>query len=309
MSKLPLTALATFEVAARKNTFVAAADVLHVTSSAVSRQIRSLENRLGYALFDRSGKTIRLTERGAMLLPTIQSGFSELRRAVEVARHFTDSRRLSLTMLASFLQRWLLPRLHDFQTRNPTIDLRFSTSSQIANFVDSDFDAGIRLGGGRWKDLKSIRIFDEWLVPVARPELVKRIGLIDKKSMISKLSLLHAEDEPWSIWINAAFGQDIALPAGPRMDDSIGVLVAAERGQGIALARWSLVNADVASGRLALAASTAITFHRTYYFVAPPAKYDLPAVRAFRDWLVDTGRRVEPPPVTVLPRHAPRADS
>jgi len=205
-------------------------------------------------------------------------------------------------MLGSFLQRWLLPRLASFQKLHSGIDLRFSTSPQIANFAEADLDAGIRLGAGRWKDLRSLKIFDEWLVPVCRPEHVRQFGLIERASTISKLSLLHSDDEPWSDWIHGVFGHDVPLPSGPKMDDSIGVLVAAERGQGIALARWSLVSGDVASGSLVLAAKVAVTFRRSYYLVIPHAKYDLPAVRAFREWLVNLGRTVEPPPLTIIPR-------
>jgi LysR family glycine cleavage system transcriptional activator len=299
MLKLPLTALQVFEVAASKRSFAAAAAALHVTPSAVTRQIRGLEERLGYALFDRSGPVLGLTERGAELLPAIQRGFLELRRAVESARHRAASHQLSVTMLASFLQRWLLPRLPDFQKRHATIDLRVSTSSQLAKLSESDIDAGIRLGRGHWSGLRATKICDEWLVPVGRPDMVASHGLIDSPAMLGRLPLLHGDDEPWSEWTAVVFSQDVSLPAGPRMDDSIGVIIGAERGHGIALARWSLAAADVASGRLAIAARTAVTFHRSYYFVTLPSKHDLPAVTAFRSWLVERGREVLPPPVAI----------
>jgi LysR family glycine cleavage system transcriptional activator len=207
-------------------------------------------------------------------------------------------------MLASFLQRWLLPQLPDFQKRHPHIDIRVSTSTQLAKFTESDCDAGIRLGKGHWKDLRSTKICDEWLVPVGRPDVVARHGLIDSPSMLDRLSLLHGDDEPWSEWIEATFDQDFALPPGPRMDDSIGVLIAAERGQGIALARWSLVASDVASGRLAIAATAAALFERSYYFVTLPSKHNAPAVEVFREWLVALGKSVAPPPLDIRPRRA-----
>jgi LysR family glycine cleavage system transcriptional activator len=289
MSRLPLTALQAFEAVAAQQSFIRAAQQLHVTPAAISQQIRALESLFGYPLFDRSGKSICLTPDGARLLPGVRRGFEELRHAVEKAKAAQAGNRLNVTMLPSFLQRWLLPRLPEFQTRNPGIDLRLSASTSLVNFAHGDFDAGIRFGRGRWPGLHSTKLFDEWLVPVCHPDVLRRHGVIAQASDLMKFALLHGDDEPWEVWTQAAFGKRARLPQGPRVDDSASIVAAAERGHGLALARWSLVATGIDEGRLVYAAPAAVQFDSTSYLVTPPARKDLKSVRAFREWLLAAG--------------------
>ncbi|MFI4980483.1 MAG: LysR family transcriptional regulator, partial [Nevskiales bacterium] len=192
MNRLPLTALRTFEAVASHMSFAAAAAALYVSPAAISQQIRALESSLGYPLFERLGASIRLTAEGARLLPRVKRGFDELRRAMEEALQAQDTRQINVSLLASFLQRWLLPRLPEFQAAHADIDLRLSASTQVVDLGDSDFHAAIRFGAGRWPGVQSRRLLDDWLVPVCNPELLRRAGPITAFADLPRYTLLHA---------------------------------------------------------------------------------------------------------------------
>jgi LysR family glycine cleavage system transcriptional activator len=301
MSRLPLNALQAFEAVAVEQSFNRAANALHVTPAAISQQIKGLEEALGYALFDRSGKSVCLTAEGARLLPGIRRGFAELRSAMQQARAGQNQNRLNITTIGSFLQRWLLPRLPEFQSTHRELDLRLSASIALVNFADGEFDAGIRFGRGRWPGLKSSRLFDEWLVPVCHPRLLSEHGPIRTMKDLQRYPILRGEDEPWELWTSAAFGDGLpALASGPRVDDSASVVMAAMRGQGVALVRWSLASGDVDDGNLVVPAEAALKHPATYYFVAPPEKWDRRSVREFREWLLAAGTQMRAPTCKAL---------
>lgn len=303
MNRLPLTALRAFEAAASHMSFSAAAAALYVSPAAISQQIRTLETALGLALFERLGASIRLTAEGARLLPRVKRGFDELRRAMEEAAQAQDTRQVNVSLLASFLQRWLLPRLPEFQRAHPDIDLRLSASNQIVDLGESDFHAAIRFGAGRWPGVQSRRLLDDWLVPVCNAELLQRLGPIESFADLGRYTLLHAHTEPWNDWVKPLFGRRHEVPARAELDDSATVVIAAERGYGVAMARWSLVAGDVQAGRLVCAADWAVHHHRAYYFVTTPTKARLPAVRTLADWLLAAAGASVPPP-TRLKRKA-----
>ncbi len=304
MNRLPLTALRAFEATASHMSFAAAATALYVSPAAISQQIRALETTLGYPLFERLGASIRLTAEGARLLPRVKRGFEELRRAMDEALRSQDTRRINVSLLASFLQRWLLPRLPEFQGAHPDIDLRLSASTQMVDLGDSDFHAAIRFGAGRWPGVQARRLLDDWLVPVCNAELLRRLGPITAFADLGRYTLLHANAEPWNDWVKPLFGRRHEVPVRSELDDSASAVIAAERGYGVAMARWSLVAGDVQASRLACAAEWAVHHHRAYYFVTTAAKGQLPAVQLLADWLFDTAAAFGPPPVR-LKRKAP----
>jgi LysR family glycine cleavage system transcriptional activator len=296
MSRLPLNALQAFEAVAAEQSFNGAARVLHVTPAAISQQIKGLEETLGYALFDRSGKSVCLTAEGARLLPGVRRGFTELRAAMTQARSSQNANRLNITTIGSFLQRWLLPRLPEFQSSHREIDLRLSASIGLINFSEGEFDAGIRFGLGRWAGLKSVRLFDEWLVPVCHPRLLTEHGRIETVEDLQRYPILRGEDEPWELWIGTAFGVSTPdVSYGPTVDDSASVVMAAMRGQGLALVRWSLASSDVDDGTLVVPVEAALKHPATYHFVAPPEKWDRRPVREFREWLLAAGAQMKAP--------------
>ncbi len=178
-TKLPLNALRAFEAVAAHLSFTSAAHSLNVTTAAVSSHIKSLEEFLETPLFVRHSRSVRLTPQGARLLPGIQRGMGELTRAVEQLRQDRSSGLLNISLLGSFLQKWLLPRLGDFYQKHPEVDLRFNASRELVDFMQTDFHAAVRYGTGNWAQLHAEKMLDDWVFPVTSPALLAKLGPID----------------------------------------------------------------------------------------------------------------------------------
>jgi LysR family glycine cleavage system transcriptional activator len=294
-TKLPLNALRAFEAVAAHLSFTGAAQSLNVTTAAVSSHIKSLEEFLETPLFVRHSRSVRLTPQGARLLPGIQRGMGELTRAVEQLRQDRSSGLLNISLLGSFLQKWLLPRLGDFYQKHPEVDLRFNASRELVDFMQTDFHAAVRYGGGDWPQLHAEKMLDDWVFPVTSPALLASLGRIDTLADLNKYKLLHSSSEPWADWLRRVGGDTTRVERGPVLDDSASVLAAAEQGHGLALARWSLVAGDLASGRLVRPSGQSVRQHNSYYFVAPLHHFELPKVIRFRDWLREVCNQFPPP--------------
>jgi LysR family glycine cleavage system transcriptional activator len=219
------------------------------------------------------------------LLPNVRRGLDELEqgfRAVKSARAGS----LIVSLLASFLQRWLLERLPSFRDTYPKIDLQFRTSASLVDFARDDVHAAIRFGSGGWRGLHAEKIMEEWVVAVCAPALAERHGRLRGPGDVGGYALVHSTSEPWDIWLTGKDeGKEIWPAAGTAYDDSVAALRAAEQGHGLALARWSLAASSLAAGTLVLAHPIALRFARSYYFVCPPSYLTMRKVAAFRDWL------------------------
>ncbi len=294
MLTLPLNALRTFEAVASRLSFAQGAKALNVSPAAVSSQIRALEQRLNQPLFQRRGRHVTLTETGQKLLPGVQRGLAELRRAVQAVSQDRSEGVLNVSMMPTFLQKWLMPRLSEFYRMQPQIDLRINADNTPVNFEQSDFHAGIRFGAGKWPGLKAEKILDDWILPVCSPRLVREIGPIATVEELQQHDLLFVESEIWDAWFRV-LGETGRDSRWPLLNDSLSILMAAEQGQGIALSRWSLVARDIAAGRLVRPIDTVVQTDWSYYFVAPAHYFDLPKVAAFRDWIVGHCERFERP--------------
>jgi LysR family glycine cleavage system transcriptional activator len=294
-AKLPLNALRAFEAVAAHLSFTDAAKSLNVTTAAVSSHIKSLEEFLETPVFIRHSRSVRLTPQGARLLPGVQRGMDELTRAVEQLRQNRSSGLLNISLLGSFLQKWLLPRLGDFYQKHPEIDLRFNASRELVDFMQTDFHAAVRYGSGDWPQLRAEKVLDDWVFPVASPALLAKLGAISTMGDLQRYPLLHSATEPWVDWLRRVGGDTMRVERGPVIDDSASVLTAAEQGHGLALARWSLVAGDLATGRLVRPLDQSVRQHYAYYFVAPPNNFDLPKVVRFHDWLREVCGEFKPP--------------
>ena len=283
--RLPLNSLRVFEAVATAMSFSEAAEALNVTPAAVSMQIKSLEDYLQVALFRRSARSIELTAEGSRLLPSVRSALDELRRGVQRLRADRSGGPLNISMLPSFLQRWFVERMPGFFERFPDIDMRIHTSSAIVDFATSDFHAAIRYGKGGWTDLHADKLFDDWLLPVGSPALVRKLGAVDTMKGLKRYTLLQSDTEPWTLWTNA--GEEAEVSArGAALDDSAAILNAAEHGHGLALARWSLVAGDIGRGRLVPASKKFIPHARGYFFVCPDSYLATPKVANLGQWLL-----------------------
>jgi LysR family transcriptional regulator, glycine cleavage system transcriptional activator len=294
-AKLPLNALRAFEAVAAHLSFTDAAHALNVTTAAISSHIKSLEQFLETPLFVRHSRSVRLTPQGARLLPGVQRGMGELSRAVNQLRQDRTSGLLNISLLGSFLQKWLLPRLGDFYQKHPEIDLRFNASRELVDFMQTDFHAAVRYGAGEWPQLRAEKMLDDWVFPVTSPALLAKLGPIRTMGDLNNYPLLHSAGEPWVDWLRRVGGDTTRVERGPVLDDSVSVLAAAEQGHGLALARWSLVAGDLAAGRLVRPSEQSVRQHNSYYFVAPPHHFELPKVLRFRDWLGEVCGQFPPP--------------
>ena len=282
--RLPLNALRVFEAVAARLSFAAAAHALHVTPAAVSMQIRTLEDYLGVPLFRRSGRTIALSAEGALLLPGVRRGLRELQLAMQQLRQDRSGGALNISTVASFLQKWLLPRLPQFHDRHPNIELSIHTSHVPVDFAQGDFHAALRMSGAPTPGLYNEKLLDEWFLPVCSRELLARHGLVRTAADVRRYPLLRSSDESWSLWRHPGAEADWQ-ERGTAFDDSLTVLAAAEQGQGLALARWSLAAPDLANGRLVRASEQVVPCPRAYYFVCPEGYLALPKLQHLLKWL------------------------
>jgi len=294
--RLPLGALRVFEAVATHLNFSVAADALHVTPAAVSQQIKTLESYIQVPLFRRNGRRVEITEEGLELLPAVRAGLDKLESAVHLIKQHGRAGPLQVSLLTSFLQIWLLPRIRSFRRKFPDVELRFHTSRQLVDFSRDAIHVGIRFGRGNYPNLHSEKLLDDWILPVGTPELIKQYGMIERGADLLKYPLLEGDDVPWRVWQQT--NEEVAWNfRPPTIDDSAGLMVAAEEGLGFALTRWTVVTRSLSKGTLRRASKEALPYGSAYYFVCPRAYLALPKVAQFREWIVAAARDFQAPSV------------
>ncbi|MEK8031413.1 LysR family transcriptional regulator [Ideonella sp. DXS29W] len=289
--KLPSTAaLAAFEAAARHQSYTKAAAELSVTQSAVCRQIASLESFLGVALFRRNQRGVGLTEAGQRYARSVAARLDEVERdtldLMAQAGLGGQGGSLELAVVPTFATQWLLPRLSRFQAAHPGITVHFSSRTRPFLFADTELDAAIHAGDGRWPGTEGRLLMPEALVTVASPALLK--GRTDwTPQSLSTLPLLQASTRPyaWRHWFEA-HGLEIEHDmAGARMELFSMLSEAAAQGLGVALLPRLLVEDQLSSGRLVQVVAHVFESDRRYYLLYPEHKAASPALKAFADWL------------------------
>jgi LysR family transcriptional regulator, glycine cleavage system transcriptional activator len=304
--RLPLSGLRVFESVASHLSFTEAAEALHVTPAAVSLQVRALEQYLRVPLFRRKGRSITLTAEGQLLLPGVRRGLGTLQQSMQQLRQNRLSGALRISTLASYLQKWLLPRLPRFHDRHPEIELSIHTSRSPVDFAGSDFHAAVRMSPGPSAGLYNEKLMDEWFVPVCTRELLAKYGPLRDAADLQRFPLLHSSDEEWSLWVHP--GATAAWQErGTAFDDSLTVLAGAEQGQGLALTRWSLAAQDLATGRIVQASERIVPCPRAYYFVCPEMYVTMPKVQQLLAWLREMVAAFPRPHSTDVAAATPRA--
>ena len=172
MQTLPLNALRAFEATGRHLSIRKAAEQLNVTPSAVSHQLRALEDTLGVALLRRVNRRLVLTEAGQLLLPGLRDGFASIAGAVAALEASRRHGVLTVSMLSTFAAGWFIPRLTRFQARHAEIEVRVATTTRAVDLDREDIDAAIRYGRGGWPGLRCDRLIGERIVPVCSPTLI-----------------------------------------------------------------------------------------------------------------------------------------
>ena len=306
--RLPLNALRVFEAVATRLNFGEAAEALHVTPAAVSQQIKTLEDYLQTPLFRRDGRKVQLTAEGSRLLPGIRQGLDQLESTLQRLRRDRQSGGINISTLASFSARWLMPRLGEFRSLHPDIELRIHTSPDAVDFARTDFHAAVRFGLGGYGDLRTERIMGDWLVVVATPSVIEKYGMLPITGDLSQYPLIHGDELDWTNWSTGDTRSMSAL-RGAFIDEPVSMLTACMAGMGYALSRWTIAYSDLKAGRLGLASEHILPHQFSYYFVCPEDYATFPKVAALRDWLLVQGRQFEPPPLagTPSPKRAAKA--
>src|SRR6201987_4079841 len=290
-ARLPsLNGLRAFEAAARHMSFTLAAAELNVTQTAISHQIRRLEQELGLRLFVRQNRSLTLTAEAREYLPGIRAAFNDLRLATDRLLRKDGDRVLTVSTLASFAAKWLLPRLSSFQQAHPELALRTPSSTSLANFRRDDVDAAIRYGRGHWTGLRADWLTADELFPVCSPALLNGDKALECPKDLAHHTLLHTSggyDDDWRLWLTPAGpASNISKQPGLSFDLILVTVQAAIDGIGVAMGRTSYVEGDIAKGRLVVPFKIALPADAGFYLVSPEARAESAKLSAFRQWLL-----------------------
>jgi LysR family glycine cleavage system transcriptional activator len=298
LKKLPSVAsLKGFEACARLLNFSQAAGELHVTQSAISHQIRQLEESLGVTLFDRSAGAMTLSENGAALLPVVRSFFQGMSTIVEKFEN-NDRQKTVLEVFVhdSFATTWLLPRLAGFYARWPHIDIKISTV-EFSRFDNPATQVAIRIApkGSAWPGLHSVFVMAEQIFPVCSPSLVETYGLPTCAADIMRYPLIfrvrnrlngEVVDTPsWDNWLKRTNVPLTPLNRTLSVPYTAMAVLAAMRGLGVAMARTSHIADEFETGKLQKLWNEEVDTNSGYYFLCTPGKEKTPEIEAFFDWL------------------------
>lgn len=288
MARLPLQTLPTFEAVARLENLRQAADELHLTASAVSQQIRLLEQQLDFQLFERRGRRVVLNAAGAALQRAVQAALAHLQdgqRAAAEAAH-GQAHRLRLTLLNSFAQRWLLPRMASWRAAHPQITLELHTSQQVVDLQREGFHAALRQGRGPWKGCAAEPLFESPLIVVGSPAAAERLRRVPPAALAHEPLL--GDPALWRQWF-ALHDHHAEVRMVAEFNDAALMLQAAEQDIGIALAREVLAADALHDGRLVRLAARSLSLRDVYpyWLVYPNELAEWPPLLALKTWLKD----------------------
>jgi len=282
-----LSALRAFEAAARHQSAKRAAEELSVTATAISHQVRSLEESLGVTLFLRKPRKLELTAQGQELLQVLESAFDSIGATVERLRSGPCRPAVTLSTTPAIAVRWLVPWVCLLRESHPQIDLRFHTSHELAALDGVTADMAIRYGDGRWPGLIAEKLFDNTFVPVCSPLLgLKSPAELPRHPLIH----FHAQGAVsvpihWAAWQKVASVPGLDVTAGLFFSDETHAISAAVGAQGVALMSRQLIEEEIRAGRLVQPFGPELE-GKPFHLVYPENRRNDPALRAVRDWVM-----------------------
>lgn len=280
---LPLNALRAFEVSARHLSFTRAGLELHLTQTAVSQHVKNLEDRLGKKLFRRVPKGLALTDEGMALLPVLVDSFERIASTLETFKSAQQKEVLSVGVVGTFAVGWLLPRMREYQTRYPFVELRLFTNNNRVDLAGDGLDYAIRFGDGHWHGTEAIHLLSAPLAPVCAPFMASRIHAMRDLGRETLLRSYRADE--WLAWFKAA-ELEPPLLTGPMFDSSLVLADAAAQGAGVALLPVRLFSRDLRGGRLVRLFDTQVELG-SYWLTRLKTRRETDAMRAFKDWLLN----------------------
>ena len=292
--------LRAFEAVARHLNFRAAAEELALTQSAVSRQIQSLEEEVGVALFLRHTRAVELTGAGAQLLRAVVPMLERVDSTVRQIRQTAGRKSVSISTWASFASMWLIPRLEVFQREHPDIDIRIDATDTPVELETADVDLALRYAVPASVPRGAVRLFGEQLTPVASPWLLKSGPPLERPADLAQFTLIEAGDAhrtqfldwlSWARWFSERSLPRVQAKRWLYFNYAHQIAQAALAGQGIALARLPLVADALASGDLVeVLPSQRMDSPLVYWLIVGPRSAVRPEIKAFCDWLLEQAR-------------------
>ena len=282
--QLPLNALRAFEASARHLNFTRAALELCVSQAALSHQIKGLEARLGIVLFRRLPRGVALTDEGAVLFPVLNEAFDRIGASLDRFAGGRFHEVLTISAVATFATGWLFPRLDDFASVHPNIDLRLLTNNNRVDLAGEGLDFAIRFGDGLWQGCEATEIAAAPFTPLCSPALARRLR---QPGDLAGATLLRSyRPDEWPRWFD-----EVGLPhfaaRGPMFDSSLAIASAAASGAGVALLPVAMFEQDLAAERLMRLFDAEVDVGR-YWLTRLRSKPETPAMQKFRQWLTGT---------------------
>jgi LysR family glycine cleavage system transcriptional activator len=283
-----LRALTAFEAAARLGSFRLAAGELGITRSAVSHQVKALEQRLGIQFFRRDARRAELTQAGHIYYPAIREAFDQIETQTRALRPTVNDNELTIQVYFTVALKWLIPRLHDFERRYPDMKVRLSTSYFDWDFDEKHVDAGIILARNKSPQHYYRPLFRSLLTPVCAPELVKGPNAIKTPQDLKKHKLLYVytAEEDWHLWFEAAGVKGLKLSDRLAVDSYILAQEAALEGRGVAMTIGPFATEEIKTGRLVQPFPLLVPHRHQWQFACNSEHRMKPKIKRFEDWLV-----------------------
>lgn len=290
--KLPLTALRTFEVAARRLSFKDAAEELCVSATTVSNQIRELERDWGCKLFIRKTRAVVLTDEGRSLSGVLTKAFNDIRAEIET-RGQSTRKTVTLAVGPIFGTRWLVPRLGQLRRDLPNIDLIVHDSPRITDAVMMATHLAVDWGNGNWSGLDSRHLLDITYAPVLSPALIAERGQLTRPEDLAGYPIVHQRDHSeWTAWCARAGCPDLPLKEEITITDTNAVMQAALDGQGVSLGIFPFLEADLEAGRLIKPFDIELKPTRSFFLLSKAGSERTGEVAAVMRWLLDQTARL-----------------
>ncbi|MBK5567082.1 LysR substrate-binding domain-containing protein [Ensifer sp. SSB1] len=282
-----------FEAAARRLSFTAAAQELHVTQPAVSKSIKLLEEATGLKLFRRESSRLELTAEGQRFYAEVQGSLDHLYKVIATLQKTPTQELVRVCFSASFVQFWLLPRLHDFKERYPTVALRIEESSRDDhNLNQEDIDVSARLGDGGWPGIDSWPIFEEEIMPICSPDYLSGMRPATCVADLINYHLLDVEEPhrartTWRAWLLQQGVPISNVRYASVFTDILGAIEAAVHSQGIALGWRHIVDSHLNAGRLVVPFPVRHRTGHSVHITMPGLRPRKRGAELFRDWLLE----------------------
>jgi LysR family transcriptional regulator, glycine cleavage system transcriptional activator len=286
--QFPLNALRVFEAVARLGSFTRAGSELGMTQTAVSYQIKLLEENIGEPLFLRRPRQITLTDVGQRLAPRVAEAFGMLNEAMGEARGDTQTT-LTISAVPTFAANWLARRLGSFQLAHPGMAVRLDVSETMLDLAREGIDVGIRSGDGEWPGVRAELLLKTTFTPMMSPSLAETIGGVHTPEDLLKLRIIDPGDPWWTQWFEVAGVRkhDLATRTRSRLGSQTIEATAAMAGQGVAILTPAFFTEEIAYGRLCQPFELMCDDGRGYWLAYPESRRNVPKIKAFRNWIVE----------------------